>query len=263
MPRQAKNADGAQSTSVIGNTVAILRCFSPDRQLLGVTEIASHVGLHKSTVSRTLAALEEEGIVEQDASRRYRLGLGILAIAGPLLADLDVRRAGLPALQTLTEQTGETTALMVWNGTESITVEQVPSSHQVKHTSALGSRYRTALSASVQAFLQAEDPSRVRELLTCDQLVGVADEDVPAYLERLQQARRRGYAVNYAETSDEEVGVAAPVQDHRGQTVAAVLLAAPKFRVTKRALDRLGSQCVTAAEQVTRRLGGIADGGRS
>lgn len=259
MPRQTKSAEGAQGTSVIGNTVAILRCFSPDRQLLGVTEIATQVGLHKSTVSRTLAALEDEGIVEQDASRRYRLGLGILAIAGPLLADLDVRRAGLPSLQELTALTGETTALMVWNGTESITVEQVPSSHQVKHTSALGSRYRTALSASVQAFLQAEEPSCVRELLRREQLIGVPAKDIPAYLDRLQQVRRRGYAINFAETSGEEVGVAAPVQDHRGETVAAVLLAAPKFRVPKRAVDRLGAQCAVAAQRVTRRLGGVAE----
>ena len=51
-----------RGASVIENTVAILRCFSPDRQELGVTEIAPEVGLHKSTVSRILAALEREGI---------------------------------------------------------------------------------------------------------------------------------------------------------------------------------------------------------
>src|SRR5699024_6914005 len=116
-----------RGASVIENTVAILRCFSPDRQELGVTEIAPEVGLHKSTVSRILAALDREGIVEQGASRRYRLGLGIIAIAGPLLADLDVRRAAYPILQSLTRATAETSALMVWDGTEAVTVEQIPS----------------------------------------------------------------------------------------------------------------------------------------
>jgi len=258
MPRQTKTAEGGQGASVIENTVAILRCFSPDRQLLGVTEIAQQVGLHKSTVSRTLASLEREGIVEQDASRRYRLGLGILAIAGPLLADLDVRRAGYPVLQDLTERTGETSALMVWNGTEAITVEQIPSTHQVKHTSSLGSRYATALSASVQVFLSGEDPKHVRELLSDGVLTGVKKSAMAAYLERLAQIAELGYAVNGAETSSEEVGVSAPVRDHRGAIAAAVLIAAPRFRVDDAAMTELGKQCAEAASHITRRLGGPA-----
>ena len=37
---------------------------------------------------------------------------------------------------------------MVWDGAEAVTVEQVPSPEPVKHTSSLGSRYRTEGSAS-------------------------------------------------------------------------------------------------------------------
>ncbi|TWP38853.1 IclR family transcriptional regulator [Leekyejoonella antrihumi] len=259
MPRYTTTSAGAPGASVIENTVAILRCFSPDRQLLGVTEIAKEVGQHKSTVSRTLASLEREGIVEQDATRRYRLGLGILTIAGPLLADLDVRRAGFPVLQRLTEATGETSALMVWNDTEAITVEQIPSPHQVKHTSSIGSRYRTALSASVQVFLAGDDPERVRQLLREGAVTGIGEKAVPKYLARLAGAAELGYAVNGAETASEEVGVAAPVRDHRGAIVAAVLIAAPRFRTDDAAMDELGKQCAAAASQVTLRLGGRTD----
>jgi DNA-binding IclR family transcriptional regulator len=42
------------------------------------------------------------------------------------------------------------------------------------------------------------------------------------YLVRLQEVGERGYAVNHAETSLDEVSVAAPVPDHRGQQVAAL-----------------------------------------
>src|SRR5699024_1624195 len=146
-----------RGASVIENTVAILRCFSPDRQELGVTEIAPQVELHKSTITRILAALDREGIVEQGASRRHRLWLGMIAVPGLLPADLDVRRAAYPILQSLNRATAETSALMVWDGTEAVTVEQIPSPQPVKHTSTLGSRYRTRQSASVQVFLAAEN----------------------------------------------------------------------------------------------------------
>ncbi|AZT99376.1 MULTISPECIES: IclR family transcriptional regulator [Brevibacterium] len=219
-----------RGASVIENTVAILRCFSPDRQELGVTEIAPRVGLHKSSVSRILASLEQEGIVEQVPSKRYRLGLGIIAIAGPLLADLDVRRAAYPILQTLTRTTTETSALMVWDGAEAITVEQIPSPQPVKHTSSLGSRYRTEGSASVKVFLNAA--------------AGTGHADGFAY------------ALNDAETSPHEVGIAAPVRDHRGEVTAAILIAAPKFRTDADRVAELGEHCVQAAKRVSQRLGG-------
>nr|WP_281154951.1 IclR family transcriptional regulator C-terminal domain-containing protein [Streptomyces sp. HYC2] len=68
--------------------------------------------------------------------------------------------------------------------------------------------------------------------------------------------RRRGYAVNYGETSVEEVGVAAPVFDHRGEAVASVLVSAPRFRVSPEGLPVLGETVRESAARVTARLGG-------
>ncbi|MDN5634667.1 IclR family transcriptional regulator [Brevibacterium sandarakinum] len=258
MPRQSSDTSH-RGASVIENTVSILRCFSPDRQELGVTEIAPRVGLHKSTVSRILTALEAQGIVEQESSRRYRLGLGILAIAGPLLADLDVRRAAYPILQDLTRRTEETSALIVWNGTEAITVEQIPSPQQVKHTSSLGSRYQTAHSASVQVFLDVAEITEVRALADSGSLLDLdsAPENFDAYRALLRSNRQRGYALNDARTSPNEVGIAAGVHDHRGALIAAVLIAAPKFRTDADQIAELGQCCVEAARRVSQRLGGL------
>lgn len=128
----------SKGASVIVNAIAVLRTFSADEPLLGVTEIANRVGLHKSTVSRILATFEQEHLVERDAeTRRFRLGLGLIAVAGPLLAELEERRVAYPVLRELSEQTGETSALMVWSGDESICVEQIASHHQIKHTTPL------------------------------------------------------------------------------------------------------------------------------
>lgn len=257
MPRQSSDTSH-RGASVIENTVSILRCFSPDRQELGVTEIAPRVGLHKSTVSRILTALEAQGIVEQESSRRYRLGLGILAIAGPLLADLDVRRAAYPMLQDLTRETGETSALIVWNGAEAITVEQIPSPQQVKHTSSLGSRYQTAYSASVQVFLAFEEIEEIHALVDSGTLQGLDSSSggFDKYRDLLESNRDRGYALNDAETSPNEVGIAAGVHDHRGALVAAVLIAAPKFRTDAEQITSLGERCVETARRVSQRLGG-------
>ncbi|MDI2035541.1 IclR family transcriptional regulator [Paenarthrobacter nitroguajacolicus] len=256
------NSNGdSKSTSVIVNAIAVLRSFSAEEPLLGVTEIAGRIGLHKSSISRILATLEQEGLVERDVdSRRFRLGLGMIAMAGPLLAELEERRVAYPVLRELTERTGETSALMVWNGVESMCVEQIPSRHQVKHLAPLGARYNEALSSSVQVFLADEDQDRVRTLLRSGSITlpGLDEDAIEAYLERLKETAARGWAINFGETSIEEVGVASPVYDHRGDIVASVLIPAPKFRVSQDTLTSLGEACAAAAAKVTTRLGGRA-----
>ena len=249
----------AKGTSVIVNAIAVLRSFTADEPLLGVTEIANRVGLHKSTVSRILATFEQENLVERDEdTRRFRLGLGLIAVAGPLLAELEERRVAYPVLRELTELTGETSALMMWEGNESICVEQIASRHQIKHTTPLGARYNDALSSSVQVFLGTEPEERVRSLLLSGAIKypGLDETSLEGYLIRLKDDARRGWAVNYGESSLDEVGVAAPVYDHRGDVVAAVLIPAPRFRVSNERLQTLGESCAAAANKVTARLGG-------
>ncbi len=248
-----------KGTSAMVNAIAVLRSFSAEEPLLGVTEIANRVGLHKSTVSRILATFEHERLVERDSeSKRYRLGLGLIALAGPLLAELEERRVAYPVLLELTEQTGETSALMVWNGSESMCVEQIASHHQIKHTTPLGATYRDAMSSSVQVFLFAEPVERVRALLRSQAVTypGMDEASIESYQKKLDEVAERGWAINYGGSSIDEVGVAAPVYDHRGAVVAAVLIPAPRFRVSRERLHTLGEACFAAAQQVTIRLGG-------
>lgn len=258
-PEAGNGTSDSRGTSVIVNAIAVLRCFSAAEPLLGVTEIAQRVGMHKSTVSRILSTLEQEELVERDSeSRRYKLGLGLIAVAGPLLADLEERRVAYPVLRQLTERTAETSALMVWNGRESMCVEQIASPQQVKHTTPLGARYHDAMSASVQVFLADEPEERVRALILDGTIAyaGVDEPSMEAYLLRLKDAAVRGFATNYGESSMDEVGVAAPVRDHRGNLVAAVLIPAPRFRVSPERLQTLGEACSQTAQQITGRLGG-------
>ncbi len=93
----------------------------------------------------------------------------------------------------------------------------------------------------MQVFLGAENGDRVRQLLRSGSItLPGQDEDAieGGYLERIGESLKRGWAVNFGgETSIEEVGVASPVYDHRGDIVASVLIPAPKFRVSQDTLD--------------------------
>lgn len=256
-PNTRTEASGeSRGASVIVNVIDVLRCFSVERPILGVTDIAAEVGLHKSSVSRILATLEQERIVERDGrTRKYKLGLALIAIAGPLLANLDVRQVSYPLLQELRDASGESAILSIWDGSESVSVEQLASTRLVKHTSVLGSRYHTGLSASVQMFLAHQPTDTVRTLIGAGKIELPQVMDAEDYLPRLEAVRRRGYSINYGETSRDEVSVAAPVLDHRGDVVATAMIAAPYYRISAADLDKLCTQTVRTAKQISARLG--------
>lgn len=87
--------------------------------------------------------------------------------------------------------------------------------------------------------------------------MGTYDEHtVESYVAELDQVVEQGFAINDGRTSVEEVGVAAPVRDHRGLVVAAVLLSAPRFRVPPAMLDVLARSVAQTASVVSARLGG-------
>src|SRR5690625_6727199 len=113
-----------------------------------------------------LNGLAELGYVQREGDcGRYRLGLSVLELSAPLLADLDIRDAGLEYLERLTETTGETSALGAWSGTGTIVVDQVASPHQVRHTQPIGNRYNRWDSSSVRVMLAQQPLKTAHELL--------------------------------------------------------------------------------------------------
>lgn len=244
-----------RGSSVIRHVMKVLRSFAADEPTKGVTDIAEEVGLHKSSVSRILAALEQEQVVEQDQqTRKYRLGLGLIAVAGPLLANLDVRRVAIEEMTQLRDDVKETVALSVWDGQAAVTVEQVPSREQVKHTSSLGSRYATTADSTVQVFL-AHKTEEVATLVESGSLAVNPRVGVQEFYDRLETVRPAAVAVNRGDTSSNEVGISAPIFDHRGNVAAALLIACPAYRIDDETLESAIMACREAARRISARLG--------
>lgn len=258
---QAEAPQGAAASLL--NGLRVLEAFRVDDPALGVTEVAQRVGLHKSTVSRILTGLAEAGYVQRDpGTGRYRLGLGVISLAGPLLAELDVRRLAREGLEQLTAQLRETSALSVWNGAEAIVVEQIPSPQYVKHTAYIGTRYDRWESSSVRLFLAHLAAGTVAELLDSGRIsrdeAPLRGEDVQVHLRRI---RAEGYALNDGRTDPQELGISVPVHDFDGAVVGCVTLSAPRARIATEDIPHLVTAVKDAAGRITERFGGARDAG--
>src|SRR5690349_23380040 len=83
----------------VDRALAILEILARRREA-GVTDIGKELGVHKSTAFRLLAVLESRGFVEQSEDRGgYRLGFGIVRLAGTVTAQLDLTRQSRPACE--------------------------------------------------------------------------------------------------------------------------------------------------------------------
>ena len=149
-----------QTVKSISRAVAVLRCFTEAEPERRVTGLAQQLNLHKSTVSRILATLQQEGLVSQDPeTRKYRLGLGLISLAGVALGQLDVRGVAQPYLSDLVQKSQETVNVTVLEGNECVNVERARSPQPIRYVGWIGRRtplHCTAAGKVLLAYLPPE-----------------------------------------------------------------------------------------------------------
>jgi DNA-binding IclR family transcriptional regulator len=75
------------------------------------------------------------------------------------------------------------------------------------------------------------------------------------FLKALAAVRQRGCAIENEESELGMVCIAAPIRDDTGAVVAAVGIAGPETRLSKRAVASIAPHVITAADLVSARLG--------
>jgi len=238
----------------------ILDAFSGHRGDLGVNEIARLVGMHKSTVSRLCATLEDAGYLERDGStNRFRLGARIHQLAGsaaPLTND--VRAVARPIMLELVEASRETATLGVREGSDIVTIDVVDGLNYMRMATRVGMRTQIHASAVAKAILAYMPPDEVAALLAdwpMTQLTPNTVTDAAALRKTLSEVRDRGYALDMEEL---EIGlrcVAAPIRGPAGRVVAGISISGPRHRMTDDAMRRFGPLVREAGDKVSARLG--------
>jgi DNA-binding IclR family transcriptional regulator len=243
--------------------LAILKAFDGIAPCMTTTELADKVGLSKPTLFRLLQVLEEGGFVERDpAAGGYRLGVSALDVGRVYLSSIRVPTLAQPLLETLAAETAETATLGVLQLDDVLVLAVAPGPQELAVNVMVGARYEPHCTAMGKVLL-ASLPSGVRQRVA--RRIGLAartqrtiTSEEPLFRE-LDDVAARGLAV---EEDEREVGIyslAAPVRDHTGTVVAALALTAPSFRAASNGTSRHGELLVTAATELSRRIGGSVD----
>jgi IclR family acetate operon transcriptional repressor len=230
---------------------------------LGVSELGRQLGVHKATASRLAAVLAERGLLERDpVTDRYRIGFGLVRLAGAAMSGLDLVRLARPILETLAERSREASNLGVRTGDDVVYVDQIAGSRSIVTVSWVGRRTPLHSTSNGKVLLAwAEESDRERVL--AGPLEGYTARTVtePEALRReLALIRTRGFAQAVEELEDGLNAVAAPVRQADGRVIAALGVSGPAFRMHAVDIPRLGVLTAEAAQAVSRQLGYLERG---
>ena len=237
---------------------AVLKSFTSSKADWGVTELAAHLDMSRSTVHRILATLADERILEQDpGTQRYRPGLVFYDLAAATPTQRSLHEAVLLPLSALRSKTGETVQVAVLDGREVVYVERLDSPQSLRIFAAVGRRNAAHCTATGKVLLAYAPRARRDRLLRGWELTPKTEHtiiDIDELRRELNAVRRRGYATNQHESELGVVSVAAPIRDGQRETVAAISVAGPSDR-----LDQRHDAIVEAVQQIaaaaSRRLG--------
>ncbi|NEC29151.1 IclR family transcriptional regulator [Streptomyces sp. SID8111] len=224
----------------------------------GVTEIAGDLGVHKSTASRLLGVLENRGLVTQSHDRgKYRLGAGVLRLAGAAAVRLDISQEGVPVCRELADELCETVNLAVLDDDAAVNIMQARGTAAVTAQNWLGRRTPLHATANGKVLL-AHLPPTLRDGLLARPLQRFTEHTVTgaaALRGELETVVERGYACTLEELELGLSAVAAPVWSHEGRVVAAISVSGPVYRLTPQRLPALGERAAAAAADLSRRMG--------
>ena len=231
-----------------------------------VTDLARRLEVHKSTVFRLLATLQEHGLVEQNpTTERYRLGYGLVRLAGSVVAELDLARTARPVLEELAMRTGETVNLAILQGDQVVNIDQIAAPNLVVNVNWVGKQTPLHATSNGKVLLAYLPEEQRRSLLgrSLPRLTPRTITDPRILARQLTRVVEDGYAFTLEELELGLNAVAAPVFAADGRVLAAVSVAGPSYRVTPQRLSELGETTKEAGQTISRRLGYIPTGGKA
>jgi len=199
---------------------------------LVLADLATRLGIHKTTVHRTLAALRFREFVTQDPrTGAYSLGGAAVALGEAYLSVDNLQVLMHPALVALSRDVDELVHLGVLTGSQVLYLDKVEPDRPVRVWSEVGRRSSALTTALGRAMLAYRGAG-------ADALAGYGDAVDDRVREQVEVARVTGRAVEDQENEPGIACVAVPVL-RGGAPIAAVSVTVPVERFGPQRVDDL------------------------
>lgn len=243
--------------STLANCAAVLRLFSAERRQLSVTEAAALLGIPKSSASRLLKAMREEGLLRNVAGTpRYEIGNLLFEVARLHRSSSDLIELADRELRELTRQTGHTGYVSILDRADVLVIRMHRGTHPLQVVTPLGARAPAFATANGRAVLARLTDAEVRALHRggLRPPSPAAPQDMEALLEALATVRRVGHCTAIDEAIPGVGSIAVSVADPERHETLGFCLSFPVAAVPGRERRRIRALLVGAARRIAARV---------
>jgi IclR family acetate operon transcriptional repressor len=193
-----------------------------------VTEVAEHIDMSKSTISKHLSTLyEEEYVIKRDGV--YHLGLKFLDHGGYARSNRVLSDVASTGLKNLAEETGETVWLLVEEYGYAVYIDRATGKNAIRLRSRIGERAHMHYLAGGKAMLAHFPERKVAEIIDRRGLPSQTDHtitDPDELYDELETVQEQGVAFNKSEEIENVRAVGAPVK-FEGEVLGAITVGGP------------------------------------
>jgi DNA-binding IclR family transcriptional regulator len=244
----------------VERALKLLRHIASGDAVTNMSVTARALGISRTTIIRLVATLEAERMIERrEDGGGWRLGLGLVGLAGQALYASDLVQAGDAVIAALASELSLSAHIGVLEGRDVLYVaRRTPNVHLVSNVG-IGSRLPAHATTMGRVLLAQMAPGEISALYAGATLVRFTDK-TPTTVAALLQQRERDIAAGLAwSDSHFDAGissVAAAIFDRLGKAVAALNVTGPNASFAEPARRHAISEAVSrAAAAVSARLG--------
>jgi DNA-binding IclR family transcriptional regulator len=224
-----------------------------------VGQVAEELGVHKSTASRLISALESRDLVMANHEwGKYELGFGILRLAHAIPARLSLVAEAQTEVRRLADEYRETVNLAVLREGVAVNVAQEIGPTSLGTHDWIGNLTPLHATSSGKVLLAALSSAERADLIKKTRLMSYTARTITSR-RHLEEQLIDVAAQDYATVLEElEIGInaiAVPVRDHLGTVVAAVSISGPAFRFTEDTMVAMSEDLKASGLAISRRLG--------
>lgn len=240
--------------------LAVINSFSQDGASQTLSGVAQRTGLTRATARRILLTLTELGYVRQDG-RNFSLTPQVLDLGYSFLSSFRLPDIAQPAMERLVEEVKESSSMSVLDTPDIVYVARVPTTRIMTISLALGSRlpaYPTSMGRVLLAGLPDDALDAYFDTTRLDQLTPKTIIDPVRLREVVAKTRVEGFALVDEELEEGIRSIAAPIQNDRGDVLAAMNISCHATRASvERMRDEFLPGLLCAASEVSERAGAM------
>lgn len=229
----------------LDTAAAVLRLLARTKTSLTLMEAVRALQLPKSTISRLLKMMTEQGLLTRDpVTLSYRAGLLLLELAHQARTTSPLIGMVQEALTSLTKETGYTGYISLLDGREVVVLWVCNGTHPLRVVTYPGHRVPASSTSTGRALLARRTDAEVRRLYARNWVhQGSPNEpnSVRELLQRLERVRQQGWAAACDEALPAVASVSCSICDPETRESLAFCLSFPAALGGQKEMERLGT----------------------